>query len=240
MGYKIDDTFNGRRNMSQNGSETGFEMRHPGTRRLFEYWSDLRGGRTAPYKSEVTARGIGRTLASNTFVLENLPDGARRFRLAGSALHDIFGHEMRGMSANAMVAPDEQPRLKSLLDECLGQPTVCVLNCQAIAPDGDVAPVEILFAPLRSDFNQMNRVLGAVHLMSDGEQLTRPLPRKCRILSARTLDFAGSRGFDVDAPMAGFADERATFDFERPGLSAIEGGAKTGAPRRGHLKVVKD
>ena len=240
MGYKIDDTFNGRRNMSQNSSETGFEMRHPGTRQLFEYWSDLRGGRTAPYKSEVTARGIGRTLASNTFILENLPDGDRRFRLAGSTLHDIFGHELRGMSANAIVEADERARLKSLLDDCLGAPTVCVLNCQAISPDGGALPIEIFFAPLRSDFDQMNRVLGAVHLLNASDQMAQPLPRKCRIISARTFDFARPSRFDVDAPMAGFADARANFDFERPGLSAIEGGANTGAPRRGHLKVVKD
>ena len=240
MGYNIIDFPSRRRSMSQNGSEIGFEMKHSGTQRLFEYWSDLRGGRSAPYKSEVTARGIGRTLASNTFVLENLPDGARRFRLAGSALHDLFGHELRGMSANAIVEQDQQARLRSLLDDCLAAPAVCVLQCEAHFGSSDAIKVEILLAPLRSDFDQMNRVLGAAHVLNDSIYDVAPAPRKCRITSARTLDFAGPNQFDADAPLPGFADPVSSFDFESHSLSAIEGGAKTGEPRRGHLKVVKD
>ncbi len=240
MSYNQEDSKFRRLNMSHNDPGVGFEMTHSGTRQLFKYWGALRGGRSAPYKSEVTARGIGRTLASNTFILENLTDGARRFRLAGSGLHDIFGMELRGMSANTIVEQNGHARLKSLLDDCLTTPTVCVLHCQAKAGDGEALPVEILLAPLRSDFDQMNRVLGSAHVLDREARKIGPAPRKCAIISANTLDFAGSGQFDVDAPLPGFAEAGAGFDFERPGLSAIEGGVRTGEPRRGHLKVVKD
>lgn len=240
MGYKDEESKLRRVTMSHNDPEARFEMKHSGTRQLFGYWSALRGGRAAPYKSEVTARGIGRTLASNTFILENLPDGARRFRLAGSGLHDIFGMELRGMSANTMVEQSGHARLKSLLDDCLATPSVCVLQCQAKAGSGEALTVEIFLAPLRSDFDQMNRVLGSAHVLDHKPHEIAPAPRKCAIIAANTHDLAGARRFDVDAPLPGFAEPGAGFDFERPGLSAIEGGVRTGAPRRGHLKVVKD
>lgn len=240
MGYNLEGLKYGRPKMSQDGAEAGFEMKHPGTRQLFEYWSDLRGGRSAPYKSEVTARGVGRTLASNTFVLENLVDGARRFRLAGSGLFDIFGHELRGMSADAIMAQEGRARLKSLLDDCLAAPAVCIVHCDAQTGGAKALPVEILLTPLRSDFDQMNRILGAVHVLDQADARIDPAPRICVITSARTFDFTGGNRFDVDAPPPGFAETGTYFDFQRRGLSAIEGGARTGAPRRGHLKVVKD
>ena len=90
MDYSQPGTDDGVREMSQKETGFGFQMKHSGTRRLFEYWSDLRGGREAPYKADVTARGIGRALASNAFILEDLGEGNQRFRLAGSRLYDFF------------------------------------------------------------------------------------------------------------------------------------------------------
>jgi len=240
MGYDTVTFLDGRRNMSHNDPETGFEMKHSGTRQLFEYWSDLRGGRAAPYKSEVTARGIGRTLASNTFILENLADGARRFRLAGSGLHDIFGLELRGMSAQAIMQQESRARMQSLMDECLAAPAVCVFRCSAETQRGPALSLEIVLAPLRSDFDQMNRILGAAHVLDDEQVPVETAPRRCQITDARTLAFTGPSRFEVSAPLPGFAEPPAEFDFQRPGFSSIDGGAQTGQRRRGHLKVVKD
>lgn len=240
MGYDIGEFINGRRDMSHNDPEAGFEMKHSGTRQLFEYWSDLRGGRAAPYKSEVTARGIGRTLASNTFILENLADGTRRFRLAGSGLHEIFGLELRGMSAQAIMQQESRVRMQSLMDDCLAAPSVCVFTCRAEMQGGDALLLEIVLAPLRSDFDQMNRILGAAHVLEEEHALIKSAPRRCLITDAKTFAFTDPGRFEVSAPLPGFAEPAAGFDFQRTGLSAIDGGARTGERRHGHLKVVKD
>lgn len=240
MGYDTEQHIDGRQDMSQNDPAAGFEMKHSGTKQLFEYWSDLRGGRVAPYKSEVTARGIGRTLASNTFILENLADGARRFRLAGSSLQDIFGLELRGMSAQAIMQQESRARLQSLMDECLAAPAVCVFICSAEMQGGTALPIEIVLAPLRSDFDQMNRILGAAHVLDDEHLNIKSTPRRCHITDAKTFAFTGPNIFEVDAPLPGFAEAASDFDFQRTGLSSIDGGARTGERRRGHLKIVKD
>ncbi len=240
MGYDTVTFINGRQDMSHNEAETGFEMKHSGTRQLFEYWSDLRGGRAAPYKSEVTARGIGRTLASNTFILENLADGAKRFRLAGSGLHDIFGLELRGMSAQAIMQQESRTRMQSLMNDCLAAPAVCLFTCKAEAQGGATLSLEIILAPLRSDFDQMNRILGSAHVLGDEKSFVETAPRRCLIMDANTFAFTGASRFEVSAPLPGFAEPATDFDFQRASFSAIEGGARTGEPRRGHLKIVKD
>lgn len=227
--------------MSQNDAEAGFELRHAGSRRLFEYWSDLRGGRAAPYKSEVTARGVGRALAGNTFILERLSDGAMRFRLAGSRLFDVFGLEVRGMSALSIMDGDSRTRFRSLVEECLAGPAVGAMTCIANTPDGEEITLEIILAPLRSDFDQMNRVLGGVHVLDQEQDEIETAPRRCRITAAHTLSFEdGERGFEIDGPVAGFAEEQAPFEMDRPALKPIEGGAPSGERRRGHLKLVED
>ena len=144
------------------------------------------------------------------------------------------------MSALSIIDGPDRARFQALVEDCLAGPNVGVMECIATTPEGSELRIEIILAPLRSDFDQMNRLLGAVHALdiADGEVFT--APRRCRIAAARTFDFHGLAGFKVDSPLPGFAEEAEPFDFERPELQTIEGGAQRGERRRGHLKLVKD
>lgn len=244
MSYIEDEDDKHRRRMTQNDTVNGFELKHPGSRALFEYWSDLRAGRAAPYKAEVTAQGIGRTLASNTFILENLGDGNLRFRLAGTRLYDIFGLEVRGMSALAIMNDASRTRFRALIADAMQSVRVGVCRAAAATPQGERIMLEMIFAPLRSDFDQMNRMLGAVHVLDvEDEDLIRA-PRRCDILASSSLSF-GVGAPAHEGPLPGFADRPTGFTHDAPPpLKSIDGGAdpktETSPPRRGHLKVVDD
>ena len=246
MSYIDDEQKNHRRQMTQNETIDGFELKHPGSRRLFEYWSDLRAGRSAPYKAEVTAQGIGRTLASNTFILENLGEGNLRFRLAGSKLYDIFGLEVRGMSALSIMNDTSRARFRALISEAMQNVRVGVCRASAMTPSGEQIMLEMIFAPLRSDFDQMNRMLGAVHILDVEEEALVKAPRRCDILESSSLRFGSDNGAlsDHGGPLPGFADKPAAFTHDAPpALRTIDGGAKAPSdspPRRGHLRVVDD
>lgn len=242
MSYTRGGDDNGRHTMTQNDTVNGLELKHPGSRQLFEYWSDLRAGRTAPYKAEVTAQGIGRTLASNTFILENLGDGNLRFRLAGTRLYEIFGLEVRGMSALSIMNDSSRVRFRTLIADAMASARVGVCRLAAITPDGQSIMLELIFAPLRSDFDQMNRMLGAVHVLGgEDEDLVRA-PRRCDILASSSLSFGSEEPHETVLP--GFGDKPSGFTHDAPPpLKTIEGGAKGEAntpPRRGHLKIVDD
>ena len=71
-------------------------MEHPQTRALFDYWNDLRNGRAAPFRSEIDPRKISISL-ENMFVMEALPNGQLRFRVAGTGLCAQFGMVARGV-----------------------------------------------------------------------------------------------------------------------------------------------
>jgi len=144
------------------------------------------------------------------------------------------------MSAQAIMQQESRARMQSLMDECLAAPAVCVFRCSAETQRGPALSLEIVLAPLRSDFDQMNRILGAAHVLDDEQVPVETAPRRCQITDARTLAFTGPSRFEVSAPLPGFAEPPAEFDFQRPGFSSIDGGAQTGQRRRGHLKVVKD
>lgn len=228
--------------MTQSTGAASARMRHPGTRRLFEYWTELTGARPAPYRSEVTAQGLGRGFATNAFVLENLGDGNIRFRVAGSGLRDIFGLELRGMSALSVFREDDRNRFRALVEAALERPCVGLAQCLAATPAGDPRDVELILAPLRSDFDEMNRVLGGFHVI--GDPIVEPSLRRCVIQSACTLRLERDAS-EIDGPLAGFADEEAAFSGpDGPRLTAIEGGkrwsARSGDRRSGHLKVVTE
>ncbi|MEO0359964.1 MAG: PAS domain-containing protein [Pseudomonadota bacterium] len=216
-------------------------MKHPGTRALFDYWTNLRSGRSAPYKAEVSARGIGPVLAGNTFILESLGGGNMRFRLAGAALYDVFGLELRGMSALSIMMSDDRERFGALIDAGLRRPCVCLAHLDATNRAGERIALEMMIAPLRSDFDEMNRMLGSVHAL-DAEEVPAE-PRRCAINAAYTLNFTQADPAEARAPLPGFGEAAAPgFDMTgAPSLKAISGGGdgKT-ERRRGHLRIVRD
>lgn len=224
--------------MAQSTDAASARMKHAGTRRLFEYWTDLTGARPAPYRSEVTATGLGRDVAASTFVLENLGAGNIRFRVAGSSLRDLFGLDPRGMSALSIFSAPDKPKFRALAEAVLTRPCVGLATCAAVSPEGEEVEIEALIAPLRSDFNEMDRLLGAFHVV--GAPPVAPTLRRCRIISAHTLRLEMERPAEVDGPLPGFAEAAEAFS-GRPQLTTIEGGGGGEAePRRGHLRVVTE
>ncbi|MGB0508280.1 MAG: PAS domain-containing protein, partial [Pikeienuella sp.] len=212
--------------MKQSDTAQVFNLQHPGNQRMLDYWSQLRGDRLAPFKAEVTARGIGRVLASNTFILENLGDGNLRFRLAGSKLFDIFGLEVRGMSALAIMNEEHRSRFRSLIEESLTNPSTVMCRCEATTPNHESTFIEFVLAPLRSDFDEMDRMIGAVHVLDkDEEELVRA-PRRCSIYKAATIAIT-----PAIQPIAGLAEGATPFTRETTPLKPISGGGASSERR---------
>lgn len=217
----------------------GVEMKHPGTVALHQFWTSLRAGRDAPYRAEVTAQSLGRALVSQVFILEAAPGAEMRFRLSGTGLHDLFGMELRGMSALAVMDGESRARFADLAADVLDRGAVGV--AEGVAAEAGVSPlaVEFVLTPLRSDFGRIDRLLGAVHVL-DSEEAVAPAARRCRLHAAGLVGVASERRRDEALP--GFAEAQAGFSGQRPALS-VAGGADTarrGHRRRDHLRLVKD
>ena len=98
-------------------------MKNTSTRLVFEYWDALRGERSAPERGEIEPGALRHALA-DTFVLENEPIGPV-FRLAGTRLCALLGHELRGRAFTALW-PDVESQgdmrrlVQTVMDETAG------------------------------------------------------------------------------------------------------------------------
>ena len=243
-------------------SRSSNEMIHSEIRALYNYWERLRAGRPCPYRAEVDPRDM-KGDARHLFVLEDLGQGNLRFRLAGTALIDAFGYEMRGMSARSIMSGKARESFVALINETLAEPGVGY--ARLFAPDG-VTVWEVVLLPLRGNFGQIDRLIGCLHPVSGRipEAATEPGQKPLRFtidsMSIRPVD-AGSdgssdggpdAGLETDQgdamPLAGFGEGQASFEgaprsVPAGGLRAIEGGLGEDKPKGGgerpKLRVVK-
>ncbi len=138
------------------------EMIHSEIRALYNYWERLRAGRPCPYRAEVDPRDMDCD-ARNLFVLEDLGQGNLRFRLAGTALVDAFGYELRGMSARSIMEGKARESFVALVSETLAEPGVGY--ARLMAPDGE-SVWEVVLLPLRDNFGKIERLIGCLHPVS--------------------------------------------------------------------------
>jgi hypothetical protein len=227
-------------------SQNSNEMIHSEIRALYNYWERLRAGRPCPYRAEIDPRDI-ETDARHLFVLEDLGQGNLRFRLAGTALIDAFGYELRGMSARSVMAGKARESFVALIAETLAEPGVGY--ARLFAPDG-VTVWEVILLPLRGNFGQIDRLIGCLHPVSGRAPEAGPDVRDTPLRF--TIDTMSIRpvneGPDADQgdamPLAGFGEAQASFEgAPGRGLTAIEGGLSEDKPKGGgerpKLRVVK-
>jgi hypothetical protein len=223
------------------------EMIHSEIRALYTYWEHLRAGRPCPYRAEVDPRDM-KADAQHLFVLEDLGQGNLRFRLAGTALIDAFGYELRGMSARSVMAGKARESFVALIAETLAEPGVGY--ARLFAPDG-VTVWEVILLPLRGNFGQIDRLIGCLHPVSGRTPEAGDVPLRFTIdaMSIRPVDEAPDSAPDAaqgDAmPLPGFGEGQASFEGAPvSGLTAIEGGLGEDKPKGGgerpKLRVVKD
>ncbi|MEM1264809.1 MAG: PAS domain-containing protein [Pseudomonadota bacterium] len=207
---------------------------------LRDYWERLRKGRIAPYRAELDPRQFEDAL-EYMFILEQLNPNQLRVRLAGMALCDMMGMEVRGMPPEAFMASSHRSAFTTHINSVLTGPAVVELELVAVANDGQRTKGQMLLLPLRSDFGEVTRVLGCVIT----DEPIRQAPVNFSITSVRLIAIRrdGSTHEKPASTVPGFSEEQAPLlqsAEDRPSLRAIDGNpdAVRTSRRRGHLKVV--
>jgi hypothetical protein len=227
------------------------DMIHSELRALYGYWNRLRAGRKTPLRSDIDPRDMACD-ARNLFILENLGRGNIRFRLAGTAIVDAFGMELRGMNARAIMATGSRESFTALINETLEDPGVGYARLRNAADESGIWEINLL--PLRSDFGAVDRVIGCLHPLvgTPGKNAGAPLRFRIEHMSVDPIE-ATIPDVGTPAPFAGLAEPGKSFlpgpaeepDDQTPRLTSIDGGGVEGRggrkPRRarGHLRLVK-
>lgn len=226
------------------------DMIHSELRALYSYWNRLRAGRKTPLRSDIDPRDMACD-ARNLFILENLGRGNIRFRLAGTAIVDAFGMELRGMNARAIMATGSRESFTALIAETLEDPGIGYARLRNAAEESGVWEINLL--PLRSDFGVIDRVIGCLHPLSGIPARATGAPLRFRIEHMSVESIEPGRRVELPARADGLAEPGQRFLSQAeeeegaaipPRLTAIDGGADTASrvrPRRrgGHLRLVK-
>ena len=95
-----------------------------------------------------------------------------RIRLAGMKICEMMGMEVRGMQPGFLIDEADRLRFDRLLNVVMGEPAVVELKLAAPNRAGTYRAT-MLMMPLRSDFGDINRVIGCTS--GEGDLFAPPL-----------------------------------------------------------------
>ena len=204
---------------------------------LRTYWDRLRAGRIAPYRAEIDPRQFEQAL-ENMLIIERLAPDNMRIRLAGMKICEMMGMEVRGMQPGYLIDEADRLRFERLLNVVMNEPAVVELRLEARNRAGTYHATMLLM-PLRSDFGDINRVLGCAS--GEGEIYAPPLAFTIQDVSVTPIE--PNQGAEIKRALPGFAEEQAPFagPSAAPKLRSIEGNPNAPSKTRSlppHLRVI--
>jgi hypothetical protein len=168
-------------------------MKHKNSHLLVGYWSRLRNGRDVPDQTDIDPRQIKRLL-SYTFILDCEMASRPVYRLAGTALCERFGFELKGTGFLAHWESQSGLALVSLLRQALKRRQPICLSSIAATADNGMVELETILTPMSFNGGEPRRFFGLVQMLSD------PTPLLGRAIAYERL--IASQLIQEDEPLA--------------------------------------
>jgi len=145
-------------------------MKHKNSHLLVGYWSRLRKGRAMPDQTDIDPRAIKRML-SYVFILDAADLDRPLYRLAGTALCERYGRELKGTNFLAHWEGQSRTALSSLLRQSLRLKQPVAISSIAATADCGMVELETVLAPVTFGPGEPTRFIGMVQIMSDATPL---------------------------------------------------------------------
>lgn len=137
-------------NEQPGASQADSHILHPGSRALFKYWDGLRGAEACPRREALRLQDI-RELVPNLVVIERVARPADfRWRLAGTALTEIFRHELTGHPVLEGWQRFERDVIARFLSGAVIELQPSVLRYRLHTDGGQMIGSEFLVLPMRA------------------------------------------------------------------------------------------
>jgi hypothetical protein len=182
---------------------------------LRAYWAGLSRGGQLPARADVDPRAIAGML-DRTLLIERIGTGIGRIRLAGLALCDLLGMELRGMPLSALIDPTARLAAAEAVEKVFAIPASAEMWLRAESDLGlPRLAARLLLLPLRGDEGRVDRAIGAMVI----EGRIGRAPRRFDIHGLRLGPVVAQHGAEAEAH------------------AAVEPSRRTG-PVRAHLRLV--
>jgi len=141
----------------------GNKMRHKNSFELFDYWTEKRGQRAAPSRTDIEPADI-RTLLPHVFICDLNDDGQLNFRLAGTALCALHGRELKGTAFAKLWLADGTRNAGRTGTSVASGVTPAVLSLDCLSKGGRVAQAEMLLLPVTGPSGRNDRLIGLLSM----------------------------------------------------------------------------
>jgi hypothetical protein len=178
------------------------------------YWEGLRRKAALPTRAALDPRGLGGVL-DRVFLAEGIGTGLARVRIAGSALTEFAGTDLRGLPLSCLFTPTARPVLADALEPVLAGTALAEIDLGSDRSHPGQPVARLLLLPL-VDKTGGRQVLGVIGLA--------PAVRSCKleVLARRSERLSLA---PVACPPAS-------------GPAPLAAPATPSAGRRGHLRLV--
>ena len=131
-------------------------------RQVEAYWHGLCARDAVPLRSQIDPRGMDDAL-ENAFLMERIAPTMAKIRVAGTHLNDLMGMQIAGMPLSSLIVPGNREEFGVAVGELFAGPAIVRLDLVAEGGFGKPAmEAHMVLLPLRSDFGDQTRALGAL------------------------------------------------------------------------------
>jgi hypothetical protein len=161
-------------------SQADSQILHPGSRTLFRFWEQTRAEAAAPRRDAIDLRGI-RAIVPNLAIVERGSNrGGLRWRLAGTAVCDLFRREITGQDVLAGWDMFERDIIGRFLDGVMRNLQPCVMRFRFHTDTGQLIGCELIALPVVSATGAVQAFCGLfafrdIHAMGYGAVTSREL-----------------------------------------------------------------
>lgn len=202
-------------------------MRQKDTVELYRYWDEIRKGREAPDRADVSPAALGRLLSS-IMLLQRAPDGAITFRLAGTRLCSIRCHELKGSPFSFLFRDSDQAAIERIADSVISDNALVVLDVLARPQGGPDFVMEVLLLPLA---DETTRAIG-IASASGTPQWLGLVPAEMTLRGIRYMNPESSLPFLQNRPSVTLLERAAEAQNDRsPGFRIVSGSGQPGPAR---------
>jgi hypothetical protein len=114
------------------------------------YWEGLRHAGALPSRAALDPRGFGGIL-DRVFLAEGIGKGLVQVRVAGSALAELGGADLRGLPLSCLFTSESRPLLAVALEEVFTAPAVVEIDLGSDRDRTGLAIARLVLLPLEDD-----------------------------------------------------------------------------------------
>lgn len=160
-----------------------FQMRHPTTQGLYNYWNFVRGERVAPARLELDPLGLDAFLR-DAFILEFIEPTHYRVRIAGARVVSRLGGRLHDTNFLEWWSGNDAALIQQHLSQTVEQGQVTLLTAEGQQPGGgflrgaahdQLRTLEIVMLPMTHTGVGIDRILCGLGCLDDDATVPKPV-----------------------------------------------------------------